>query len=185
MCIQVPAEARKRHWIPWHWGYRQLWVLGTKPGFPMKEVSTLNWAISPVPELTFNICSFSLLFHPCTLLSAFTGSHFKIYGHGACRGCSFTQNWNYKWLWAAMWVLRTEPPFSASFSPWAFSPCKGFLSLSLFASASLKNICYCMDGCFSLDWQFDTTWCHLGRESQLRNYLDWPVHVSLGDCLDC
>ena len=26
VCLQAPSEARRRHWIPWNWSYRQLWV---------------------------------------------------------------------------------------------------------------------------------------------------------------
>jgi hypothetical protein len=36
-CVSlVPREARREHWIPWNWSYRQLWatmwVLGVEPG---------------------------------------------------------------------------------------------------------------------------------------------------------
>lgn len=45
----VPAEVRRRHWIPWTWSYRCLWttmwVLRPEPRFSSKTASTVFCAI--------------------------------------------------------------------------------------------------------------------------------------------
>lgn len=55
MYVQMPMEARRRHWILWSWNYGQLstgavlWVLGMELGSSGNAARTLTtWAISPV-----------------------------------------------------------------------------------------------------------------------------------------
>lgn len=53
--VQVSSESRRKHGIPWMWGYRHLW-----PGCPEMERTTQLLSLSPALHLIFMSPSWSL-----------------------------------------------------------------------------------------------------------------------------
>lgn len=46
--VQVSVESRKRCWVPWNWGNRRLWVLGSELSSSTRGENLFScWTISP------------------------------------------------------------------------------------------------------------------------------------------